>query len=74
MPGRLAEMAVNAILVEMAVNAILVEMTVHAILDEPPSRISLSTIPQVLNGRIIARGSPRQVRGPYGRVYAPTGT
>ena len=30
-------------------------------------------IPKVTNGRIIARGSPRQVLGPYGRAYAPTG-
>ena len=26
------------------------------------------------NGRTIARGSPRQALGPYGRAYAPTGT
>jgi len=30
-------------------------------------------IPEVTNGRIIARGSPRQVLGPYGRAYEPTG-
>jgi len=29
-------------------------------------------IPQVADVQIIARGSPRQVLGPYGRTYEPT--
>jgi len=37
------------------------------------SEKSVARIPQVPNGRTIARGSPRQVIGPYGRACAPTG-
>jgi len=36
--------------------------------------LSLTCYMSVPNGRIIARGRPRQVLGPYSRAYEPTGT
>ena len=42
----------------------------------PPGTCSVlddDYIPQLTNGRIIACGGPRQVLGPYGRAYEPTG-